>query len=249
MSDDLIENADAFLAHMAHEMQDICDYCQREKALELVPKLVAEIKRLEQLISRTASNFLQLQPGIVWEGGIDEAMKATVEKIKQLREERYAILGVKTTEGLTASEWVLRTGLAERQLVAKDTEIAKWKQIAIKQHALIKFIETEERYAYSEHVILSDRELEQAAKELGIQIIQEDEDLTTAYMLGSQKADERLKVLQGYVKRLEKEYIDATRLELYLRKYSKRGDIMLSDAYDLADKEAQAALEKIRHET
>lgn len=48
-------------------------------------------------------------------------------------------------------------------------ELAKWQQIAIKQRALINFIETEERYAYSEHVILSDDEILMAAKELGLQ--------------------------------------------------------------------------------
>ena len=48
MSDDLVKKADAFLSHMAHEMQDICDYCQRDKAEELVPELVAEVKRLHE---------------------------------------------------------------------------------------------------------------------------------------------------------------------------------------------------------
>lgn len=38
------------------------------------------------------------------------------DEVERLREERRALLGVKTTEGLTASEWMLRTSLAESQL-------------------------------------------------------------------------------------------------------------------------------------
>ena len=54
-----------------------------------------------------------------------------------------------------------------------EEELAKWQQIAIQQRALINFIETEERYAYSEHVILSDDEMSIAAEELGLQVAQE----------------------------------------------------------------------------
>jgi len=44
-----------------------------------------EIERLRSLIDLTAHNFLQLQPGITWEGGINDAMKAACEEIKRLR--------------------------------------------------------------------------------------------------------------------------------------------------------------------
>ena len=62
--------------------------------------------------------------------------------------------------------------LLERCIHAEE-ELAKWQQIAIQQRALINFIETEERYAYSEHVILSDDEMSIAAEDLGLQVAQE----------------------------------------------------------------------------
>ncbi len=46
-----------------------------------------EIEQLRSLIDLTAHNFLQLQPGITWEGGINDAMKAACEEIKRLREQ------------------------------------------------------------------------------------------------------------------------------------------------------------------
>ena len=52
-------------------------------------------------------------------------------------------------------------------------ELAKWQQIAIKQRALINFIEMDEGYAYSEYVILSDDEISIATKDLGLQLEQE----------------------------------------------------------------------------
>lgn len=98
--------------------------------------------------------------------------------------------------------------------------LAKWQQIAIDERAnqiagipVSHLKDKDKRDAYRE----------QAAKEL-------DEDLTIAYMLGSQKANERLKVLQGYVTRLEAAYIDMV--------FSATG----------SDKEAQDALTKIREE-
>lgn len=44
------------------------------------------IKYQYNIIDKTANNFLKLEPGIKWEGGIDEAMAALVEEVKRLRE-------------------------------------------------------------------------------------------------------------------------------------------------------------------
>ncbi|MFA7164637.1 MAG: hypothetical protein WC124_02155 [Desulfoplanes sp.] len=61
MNDDIVQKADAFLLHMAYEMQDICDYCQRDKAEEIVPELVAEIKRLRSENDRADAEISKWQ--------------------------------------------------------------------------------------------------------------------------------------------------------------------------------------------
>ena len=101
-------------------------------------------------------------------------------------------------------------------------ELAKWQQIAIQQRALINFIETEERYAYSEHVVLSDDEISIAAKELGLQVTQE----------------------AGYLERLKEDFIFYARSYEYLRDPEKWKPHQ--ERYEKAEQKAQAALEKIR---
>ena len=163
-------------------------------------------------------------------------IETAVAEIKHLREERYAILGVKTKEGLTASEWVLRTGLAERQLAAKDIELTRWQQIAIDERANqiagIPVSHIKDRYKRNAY-------REQAAKEL-------DDDLTIAYMLGSQKANERLKVLQGYVGRLEKEFLDLKTNSCFV---AHANGISEEEIVAYKQKIAQDALDKIREGT
>ena len=55
-----------------------------------------------------------------------DALKAEVERLgtvnDRLMADRRAVLNVKTTDGLTSSEWILRTGLAERD---RDAALAK----------------------------------------------------------------------------------------------------------------------------
>ena len=67
-------------------------------------------------------------------------------------------------------------------------------------------------------------------KKMSADIDDDSHDMIIAYMLGSRDANERLKVLQGYVTRLEAAYIDMV--------FSATG----------SDKEAQDALTKIREE-
>ena len=69
-----------------------CDACdetnaEREEKFKQIAAKDKEIERLKSLIDLTAHNFLQLQPGIAWEGGIDNAMKAACEEIKRLQEQ------------------------------------------------------------------------------------------------------------------------------------------------------------------
>jgi len=203
-----------------------------------------------------------------WDNEAD-AVDRSVAEIKRLRDERHAILGVKTKEGLTASEWVLRTGLAERQLAAKDAEIeslqatlkyvdnlkgryailirdhardkidlmancnqlrdrcwkaegelARWREIAIEERAKQMDGPCDFRTKYEWCDIMrascdgfphmweccpnKDHWRSEAAKELNLQL-SEDDDLTIAYMLGSQKANERLKVLQDALTKIREE--------------------------------------------
>ena len=52
---------------------------------ELLPLLAAEIERLNTLIDEAGKPFLALDPGLQWEGGIDDAMKAACMEIMALR--------------------------------------------------------------------------------------------------------------------------------------------------------------------
>lgn len=267
MSEDIVAKAEA-LPEKPLSYEEWWD-----QSREMWPELVAEIKRLEQLIGRTASNFLQLQPGIAWEGGIDKAMKAAVGEIRRLRKEILAAM--RSTDSVAIrvgdsnmflygsnestgalQEYVLAQ---KKQLAAKDAEIAKWKQIAIKQHALIKFIETEERYAYSEHVVLSDRELEQAAEELGVPIHQDKtyKKIAIKHLAWAKFIEDELDAIpqeknyEDYRERYEREAANDLNIQIsrdanYLKRLEGFALSMAIEAgWDM--EEARAALEKIRH--
>ena len=122
-----------------------------------------------------------------WDNEAD-AVDRSVAEIKRLRDERHAILGVKTKEGLTASEWVLRTGLAERQLVAKDARIAELEQIAIDLKAVSYFVnfQAREQVFGLQPKEIQDKYRDRAAKELNLQVAQE----------------------AGYVDRLEEAFVE-----------------------------------------
>ena len=120
-------------------------YIHRDATL-LLPGLVEEIKRLQ-----ADNDFLHKfvdDPGST----LEAALNAVREQLEVIRKQQAAFADAIKTAAAT---------------------LTKWQQIAIKQRALINFIETEERYAYSEHVILSDDEMSIAAEELGLQVAQE----------------------------------------------------------------------------
>ena len=48
-------------------------------------KLQAEIERLRGVIDRAANAWLTLEPPVVWEGDVGDAMKAGVKEIERLR--------------------------------------------------------------------------------------------------------------------------------------------------------------------
>ncbi|MCK9571312.1 hypothetical protein M0R72_20355 [Candidatus Pacearchaeota archaeon] len=176
-----------------------CDACdetnaEREEKFKQIAAKDKEIERLKSLIDLTAHNFLQLQPGIAWEGGIDNAMKAACEEIKRLREQ--------------LAKWK-QTAIEDRTnlLMLKDAQ--KGTNLLIKKLAI---------------VAKKDEYRLQAAKELDLE--QEAED------------DERLKVLQDYVKRLEAGYLEA-KSELILHE-----DVIWAAGEE--HEKAQAALSKIR---
>lgn len=190
-------------------------YIHRDATL-LLPGLVEEIKHLQ-----ADNDFLHKfvdDPGST----LEAALNAVREQLEVIRKQQAAFADAIKTAAAT---------------------LTKWQQIAIKQRAIINFIEGEERYAYSEHVILSDDEMSIAAKELDLQVDDTGEELTIAYMIGGKKADERLKVLQEYVRRLEKEFLD---LKMNCCFVAHAGGISEEEIIEYKRKTAQAALEKIR---
>lgn len=122
--------------------------------------------------------------------------------------------------------------------VAKLEELAKWQQIAIKQRALINFIETEERYAYSEHVILSDDEMSIAAKELGLQGYK-----TNGHIEINGERYVKESEQKAYVERLEEAFLDAYHAKIYYGRIYYKKD---PGAREERIAETHAALEKIR---
>jgi seryl-tRNA synthetase len=97
-----------------------------------------------------------------------------------------------------------------------ESELDRWQKIAIDEKAALlsfaamisppmpdELIEFYMKKAKEN----KDKKRSIAAKELDLQLLQPDDNLTIAYMLGGKKADERREVLQGYVARLEKAYL------------------------------------------
>ena len=117
-------------------------------------------------------------------------------------------------------------------------ELARWQGIAIEAHATIEYYESNGIFhILGWRVIEKERQdhyRERAASELSRQTDHDDVDLTTAYMLGGKNADERLKVLQEYVSRLEADYLSW--VQTYFRDLGE----------EVAMQRAQDALEKIR---
>ena len=138
-------------------------------------------------------------------------------------------------------------------------ELAKWQQIAIEERAkqMNGPCDFRTKYEWCDNKQAScdgfphmweccpnkDRWRAVAAKELDLQVDDTDEELTIAYMIGGKKADERLKVLQEYVRRLEKEFLD---LKMNCCFVAHAGGISEEEIIEYKRKTAQAALEKIR---
>lgn len=90
------------------------------KLRDMFGELIAEVEANQALIEQTAKNFLQLQPGISWEGGIEEAMKAAVSELERLRsvaEERY-----QKAWGLSGEIYELRREIAANAARIKELE-------------------------------------------------------------------------------------------------------------------------------
>ena len=66
---------------------DGCRPAKRDGKYNFYPmvEFIAEVEANRALIERTAKNFLALEPGLSWEGGIDAAMKAAVAVAERLR--------------------------------------------------------------------------------------------------------------------------------------------------------------------
>jgi len=56
--------------------------------MSVTETLLQEIEQQRSLIERTAAQWIALNPGKVWEGGIDKAMTAAVTEIRRLRADK-----------------------------------------------------------------------------------------------------------------------------------------------------------------
>lgn len=191
-------------------------YIHRDATL-LLPRLVEEIKRLQ-----SDNDFLHKfvdDPGST----LEAALNAVREQSEVIRKQQAAFAATLT----------------------------KWQQIAIDERAQIiqyhrgilhpldrpsNFWESMPKDEYAEC-----RDL--AAKELDLQVDDTGEELTIAYMLGSKDANNRLKVLQDYVRRLEKEFLD---LKMNCCFVAHAGGISEEEIIEYKRKTAQAALDEIR---
>jgi hypothetical protein len=185
-------------------------YIHRDATL-LLPGLVEEIKRLQ-----ADNDFLHKfvdDPGST----LEAALNAVREQLEVIRKQQAAFADAIKTAAAT---------------------LTKWQQIAIQQRALINFIETEERYAYSEHVILSDDEISIAAKELGLQGYKTNGHIEIngeRYVMESEQ--------KAYVERLEEAFLDAYHAKIYYGRIYYKKD---PGAREERIAETHAALEKIR---
>jgi len=98
-----------------------------------------EIERLRSLIDLTAHNFLQLQPGITWEGGINDAMKAACEEIKRLRAD------IDFSDTNFVDDLLANCNQLRERCWKTESELARWQQIAIDERARI-ILDAEDKF-------------------------------------------------------------------------------------------------------
>jgi hypothetical protein len=90
-----------------------------------IRSLEAEVAHLLEVISRAASHWIHLDPGVAWEGDVADAMAAALAEIERLRltdEERYAVRYMiaagkfgQRDEALTEEHAATLRGLLERR--------------------------------------------------------------------------------------------------------------------------------------
>lgn len=85
MREDILDQAKAAISHEIFYDPD---------EVRLVRSLIAEVEACQALVDRTAKKILKLQPGIRWEGGIDDAMAAIVAEVERLRSSGYEAVRV-----------------------------------------------------------------------------------------------------------------------------------------------------------
>ncbi|MCK9185080.1 MAG: hypothetical protein M0Q16_06875 [Candidatus Cloacimonetes bacterium] len=182
-----------------------------------------EIERLRSLIDLTAHNFLQLQPGITWEGGINDAMKAACEEIKRLRAD-IDFSDTNFVDDLLANCNQLRT-----RCWKAEGDCQRWQQTAIEERAnrlaathvltgMVPIRSIPATVATVEDHVAGFRE--RAAKELDLE----------------QEA--------SYVDRLENAFLEAKKYEIWHRVVGKPNELLA----DTVECEARAALGKIRED-
>jgi hypothetical protein len=159
------------------------------------------------------------------EGAVGEL----ITEIKRLRtqvENCHAAKNLHTRRSEKLQEQLATKDAANNDLMANcnqhrdrcrkaESELARWQKIAVDERARVLYFAHAGDDMYdtgcleeSDH--FKTRHLPEAARELRLESAEDEPDadnLTIAYMMGSKKADERLKVLLKYVFRLERAYI------------------------------------------
>lgn len=283
MSADIIERASQIeFDHVAYRKSDCegkhwakVEEFWYDEMVECIPGLVAEVKRLrEELAAKDAeiayyqeqaksysdeANCLREQIARWQEIAIDATAKATwMEEDVANCADDWGKIGRDEQRKQAARELGIQPESYPHRL---EAEIERLRNIAIEQHALIKSIETQEGYAYSEHVVLSDRELEQAAEELGVPIHQDKtyKKIAIKHLAWAKFIEDELDAIpqeknyEDYRERYEREAANDLNIQIsrdanYLKRLEGFALSMAIEAgWDM--EEARAALEKIRHET
>lgn len=216
---------------------------------DMVDDLLANCNQLRERCWKAEDEVKRLREHAASEERImqsaDRIMKTKHDQDLAAKDAEICIL---KTEACAAQKNIKRM---DDDITGLMKELARWQEIAKEERTnllMLKEAQSGTNLLTRKIAIVANKEKyrEQAAKELSIQISQVDDDLTIAYMLGSKTANERLKVLQEYVERLEAAYLTAEKDRRHHLNAGWRDDEEPEMTWEQAEEEAQAALEKIR---
>lgn len=204
---------------------DGCRPAKRDGKYNFYPmvEFIAEVEANRALIERTAKNFLALEPGLSWEGGIDAAMKAAVAEVERLRSQSV--------------EQVFRR--KNEEIATKDTRIAELEALNELNHKNMRsWLNT-----ISDKEFLDKLQSEIGHKDARIKELEAENQQLIAFCKDYLSANERrlkdLIIRDGQIERLEAAFLEAR----HDWACSKFDDIRTRDE---CDQHAREALERIK---